>query len=87
MKNRVCQGAGENQADVCGVSPSPDCSFHFQPLFTGLNFSDSGADSCHVTRTSGWQKSGNEGPVFVEAEWTSSTCAATCVDSVAAAIA
>lgn len=44
-----------------GVSHSPDDSFNLQPLFTHLNFSDSEADCCYVTRVSGWQKSGNEG--------------------------
>lgn len=31
-------------------------------MFAYLNFSDSGADCCHVMGTSGWQKSSQEGP-------------------------
>ena len=52
---------------------SPDCLLNLQPLFTHLNFSASGADCCPVIKTSGWQKSGNEGLFFAESEWTSST--------------
>lgn len=36
--------------------------FNLKLLFTHLNVSDSGTDCCHFTKTSGWQKSGNEGP-------------------------
>lgn len=66
---------------------SPLCSFHLQPLFTHLNVSDSGADYCHVTRTSECQKSGNEGSFSAEAEWASPTSATISIDSIAAALA
>lgn len=46
------------------VSHNPDCTLNLQPLLTYINFSDSGADYCHVTMTSGWQKFGNQGPFF-----------------------
>ena len=60
---------------------SPFCSFHLQPLFTHFNGSDSGADGCHVTRTSECQKLGNEGSFSAEAEWASPTSATIAVDS------
>ena len=41
-----------------------DCSLNLQALFVHPNFSDSGANCCHATRTSAWQKSGNKGMFF-----------------------
>ena len=66
------------------MSHSPDFQFNLQPLFTHPNLFDSKADYCHVTRTSEWQKPGNEGLFFPEAKWTSSTCAIIFIDSIAA---
>lgn len=60
QKPEKCQGAGLTM-QPSWVSHSPDYSFNLSPL-THLNFSDSGTDCCRVTRTSKWQKSGNEGP-------------------------
>ena len=48
------------------ASQYPDCSLSLQPLFAHLNSSGSGADGCHVARTSGWQKSGNQGSFFCQ---------------------
>ena len=46
------------------VSHSTNYLFNLQPLFTDFNLSDSGAECCHVTRTSGWQQSGSKGLFF-----------------------
>ena len=35
---------------------------------SNFNFSGSGADLCHILRTPGWQKSGNERPFSAEGE-------------------
>lgn len=67
---------------LCWGSHNPNCSFTLQPLFTPLNFSDSGSNCWHVTRASRWQKSGKE-----RSEWTSFTGATVFTDSVAAAFA
>ena len=69
------------------VSHSPNCSFSLQPFFTYLNFSDLGADCCHVTRTSECQKLGNEGSFSAAAEWASPPRATIAIDSIAAALA
>lgn len=53
----------------------------YKCLFAHLNFSESGADCCHVTKTAGWQKSCREESYFAEAEGTLSTCATIFVDS------
>lgn len=58
------------------VFHNSDCLFCLQPLSARLHFPTSGADRCHVVRTSRWQKPGNEGPSCFspEEQWTSSTC-------------
>ena len=67
LKNGVCQSATKTQVAILGFS-SPQLFFTLQPLLSILT-SYSGADCCQVTRTSGWQKSGNKGPFFTEAEF------------------
>ena len=59
-------------------SQSLDCLSNLQPLFTYLNFSGSGADHCHVTRTNQDGKSlAKRGHFSTEAEWMSCKCATT----------
>lgn len=58
-KNENIQGAQLTRWPAW-VSHSPKYSFNLQSLFTHLNFSYLETDCWHVTRTSGWQKSGNE---------------------------
>lgn len=67
---------------LCWVSSSPECLIYSHCL---ISLTQEQA-VCHVTRTSGWQKSINEGPIFAEAEWTMSTWA-TVIDPVAIAFA
>ena len=69
------------------LSNSPSCLLNLQPLFTHPHFSDLGAECCFVTRTSGWQKSVNEGACFAGSEWTSSTSATIFIDYVVAVFA
>ena len=80
-------GSQEESGNHLGCFHSPDCSFNLRPLFAHRDLSDSGADRCHVARTSGWQKSGTKGSFFTEAGWASSAWATTSIDSVVAAFA
>lgn len=88
LKTKWILPGNQEEPSHCLFCPhSPFCSFHLQPLFTHFNVSDSGADGCHVTRTSERQKLGNEGSFSAEAEWASPTSATIAVDSIAAALA
>ena len=88
LKTKWILPGNQEEPSHCLFCPhSPFCSFHLQPLFTHFNVSDSGADGCHVTRTSECQKLGNEGSFSAEAEWASPTSATIAVDSIAAALA
>lgn len=47
-KYGICQGAGKKQVAILDF-PHPGWLLNWQPLFTYLNFSDPGAERCHVT--------------------------------------
>ena len=81
-KTEICQEDMKNQMAVL-IFPLPsDCLFNLEPLFARLNKSNSGTECCHVTRTLGWQKSGNKGITFAEVEWTLSICGTVFIISV-----
>lgn len=82
LKAEICQEDMKNQMAIL-IFPWPsDWLLNLKPLFACLNKSDSGTDCCHVTRTLGWQKSGNKGVTFAEVEWTLSMCATIFIISV-----
>ena len=74
LKAEICQEDMKNQMAIL-IFPWPSyCLFNLKPLFARLNKSYSGTECCNVTRTLGWQKSGNRGVTFAEVEWTLSLC-------------
>ena len=54
----------QEESRSCLVLPIAQL-FKFTTIVNNLNFSDLWADFCHAVRTSGWQKSDNEGLIFL----------------------
>ena len=53
----------QEESSSCLVLPIAQL-FKFTSIVNNLNLSDLWADFCHAVRTSGWQKSDNEGLIF-----------------------